>query len=858
MARAELRVGAAADDRQMDSMILVLQPDEKQQAELASLLAEQHDPASPNYQQWLTPEEFGARFGVSDNDLTQVTRWLESNGLTVEEVTPGRRTVIFSGKAGQVRRAFRTQIGRYEVDGETHYANDGDVEIPAALAGVVHGVASLHDFRMTPMHAVRSREGIAPEFTSGSSHYLSPADFATIYDATALYGAGVDGTGQSLAVVARSNIKMTDVTSFRSRMGLPVNNPVVVLNGADPGVLGGGESTEALLDVEWAGAVASKATVQFVVSASTRSSDGVSLSAQYIVARNLAPVMSISFGSCEAALGTSGNQFWNNLFQQAAAQGITVLVSSGDSGAAGCDAAGASRGTHARGINALCSSPNSVCVGGTQFNDTAAPPLYWSATTNSANGASALSYIPEVVWNESGTAGGSGLWSTGGGASIIYPKPAWQTGPGVPADGHRDVPDVSLSAAGHDGYLIVQDGGLSAVGGTSASAPALASVMALVAQKNGARLGNPNPNFYALAARQAQGGAAVFHDIKAGNNSVPGVEGYAAGPGYDLATGLGSVDVYQLVNNWKSITAAPGFTINVPAAVPLLVGSTAAAAVSVSLTGAFSSSMVLTAGGLPSGLTAKFAPATLPAPGSGSSVLTLTGAKTLAAGTYQVVVTATGGGQAKTAVVGVTVSAPVVTLAVPAAVTVTAGAQANAGVTVTGTLLSSMKVSASGLPSGVTAAFTPSSVPAGINGQSNLVFTAAKTATSGSYTIAVLLSGGGVTKSATLLLTVFPAPQVFAATLSPASLTIRRGSAAGKAVLAITPATGSASVQVSVSGVPANVTPLLQVTSVTLSSWQVSLSLTASSAAKVGSSTVVLLVTNGTATKSAPLQLTVR
>ena len=281
--------------------------------------------------------------------------------------------------------------------------------------------------------------------------------------------------------------------------------------------------------------MAPKAAVKLIASASTSASDGVTLSAQYAVSNNVAPVLTLSYGSCELALGTSGNQFWNSLWQQAAAQGITVLVAAGDSGSAGCDNPSSSKAVYGNSVNALCSSPYSTCVGGTAFNDSANPSLYWS-TSNSSTYTSALKYIPESVWNQSASvSGGSGLWAGGGGPSGIYQKPSWQAGAGVPADGWRDVPDVAMAASSYDGYVIEMNGGLYLLGGTSAATPSFAGVMALAAQRKGARLGNANPALYGFATRQAGGGAAVFHDITAGNNTVPGVTGFSAGTGLLLA-----------------------------------------------------------------------------------------------------------------------------------------------------------------------------------------------------------------------------------------------------------------------------------------------------------------------------------
>jgi pseudomonalisin len=660
LARSEYDIGAAAPDNRMERMMLVLRADADQQQALEGLLEAQQDAQSPLYHRWLTPESFGRTFGVSDHDLNQVVSWLEANGFAVEPVSEGRRVVIFSGTAAQVDTAFRTEMRVYLVKGELHHANATDPQIPRALAAVVGGVVSLHDFRAEPLHrrATPAADAV-PEYTSGSAHYLAPADFAAIYDVGPLYGSSTNGTGQSIAVVGRTNIQLADVESFRSRMGLPANNPAIVLNGPNPGIVSQDEQMEAELDVEWSGAVAQNAAIQLVVSASTTTTDGVDLSAEYIVNQNLAPVVTLSFGSCEAGMGTAENQFWNALWQQAAAQGMSVFVASGDSGAAGCDRASAATAVSGRAVNGLCSSPYSTCVGGTEFSDTVNPALYWSPANYSSTLGSALTYIPEAAWNESGSvAGGSQLWSSGGGASMVYSKPSWQTGTGVPADGRRDVPDVALTAAGHDAYLVSLNGAFYAVSGTSAATPSFAGLAALVVERQGARQGNLNSALYTLASRQASGGAAVFHDITSGNNTVPGQTGYSAGAGYDLVTGLGSVDANQLVNAWGG-GAIPisSFQLSAsPAAVYLAQGSNAASTWTVSVSGGFRSAVTLSLGNLPNGLTAVFVPAGFASPGAGTSALTLTAAAKMALGTYNLVITASGGGISKTAPLAVTVA----------------------------------------------------------------------------------------------------------------------------------------------------------------------------------------------------------
>ncbi len=566
--------GKADDAQVVKRMILSLMPDAAQQAALDAWLADSRNPASPHFGQWLSPKDYEARFGVSDQDIATVVAWLQKQGFTVDEIPAGRRSIVFSGAVKHIRSAFQTEMRHYKVGATRHLANASEPTIPEALSGVVSGVVSLHDFRSRPMQVNRRP---APAYTSGTgSHAMAASDFHTLYNVQPLLNQGIDGAGRSIAILGRTNIVMGDIQQFRTTMGLSANLPQIILNGADPGRQTGDEG-ESDLDLEWAGAVAPAATIKFITSASTASTDGVDLSAQYAVSNNVADVISLSYGLCEADLGTAAATFYHGLWQQATAQGMTVFVSSGDSGAADCDAGNATTATRGKAVNGLCTSPYATCVGGTQFDDTANPALYWSAANTGTLG-SALGYIPEVVWNESGsTSGGSGLWASGGGASTVFTKPSWQTGLGVPNDGKRDVPDVSLTAASHDGYLVYSSDnatstrGLYTFGGTSASAPSFAGLMALVNQQSGARQGNANPRFYQLAALQASGGPSYFHRVTAGNNSVPGTTGFAAStstttPTYNLATGLGSVDANVLVTQWSGILPATTTTVTTSSA----------------------------------------------------------------------------------------------------------------------------------------------------------------------------------------------------------------------------------------------------------------------------------------------------
>ena len=511
LARTEFEQGMAPADLPMEHMLLVLSRSPEQETALETLLKQQQDKSSPQYHKWLTPQQFGEQFGAADEDIQTVTSWLQSNGFRVNGVANGKTVIDFSGTAAQVQNVFHTDIHKYSVRGVEHWANASDPEIPAALTPVVVGVATLHNFAKKPQLIALNRQfeanvqaGARPQFTNGTVHALAPADYATIYDFNPLYQAGVNGTGATIAVVARTNINIQDIISFRSTFGLSTNTPHIVVNGTNPGDLGGDEEAEAVLDTSWAGATAPSATVKLVVSKSTNTSDGVDLSELYIIDNNLGDVMTESFGGCEATDTQADVNVHLSWAQQAAAQGITYLVAAGDSGAEGCDDPTQTSATGPLSVNVLASTPYTIAVGGTQFNEGTNASAYWNSTNNSDE-ASAISYIPENVWNEACTvaqcgSANAGLWAGGGGASTIFTKPWWQTGvAGIPTDGVRDVPDVSLTAAGHDAYLLCLDssctpnsrGRISFMGysGTSAATPSFAGIMALIVQKTGSRQG---------------------------------------------------------------------------------------------------------------------------------------------------------------------------------------------------------------------------------------------------------------------------------------------------------------------------------------------------------------------------------
>ena len=448
-------------------------PSADQKIQMRSLLAELQSPRSALYRQWLTPEEYADRFGVSSADIRQVQNWLTAHGLQVAGVARSRRFLSFSGAASQVEHAFGVEIHRFERNGKAHFASVKDPAVPAALSDVVAGVKGLDDFGPRPLSIER------PQNTLGSGHTLAPDDFATIYDVAPLYQAGIDGSGQTIAVVGNTAIDLTDMQKFRTKFNLPGADPVVTLVPllGDPGT-SSSDLVEAALDLEWVQAVARNATVQYVYSVDP------SNAIAYVIDQKLATVISSSYGwGCEAQ--DPGDAEWfEEMAQQAAMEGITWVNAAGDAGAGDCDGDGALVAQDGKSVDLPGSVPEVVAVGGTQFADSTAG--YWGASngyweaSNRISGASALSYIPERVWNSVPVQ--SALWAGGGGASSIFAKPAWQVAPGVPDDGARDVPDVSLAASPFSGYIIISGGRQHVVGGTSGGAPAFAGIVALLNQ----------------------------------------------------------------------------------------------------------------------------------------------------------------------------------------------------------------------------------------------------------------------------------------------------------------------------------------------------------------------------------------
>ena len=674
LARPEFDQGEVSPDLVLHRVMLVLKRSAQQETALRHLIENQQYKKSPSYQQWLTPVEFGAQFGPADSDIAAVTNWLQASGFQVSQVSNGRTVIEFSGTAGQVKQAFGTAIHKYLVNGEQHLANVSNPSIPTALAPVIAGVNSLHNFLKKPTNIpvgtysekTKQLTAPAPGLTSttlcptgeATCYAVSPYDFATIYNVLPLWNAAtpINGKGQTIAIVGDTAINPDDAPTFWGMFGLGVNGvPMPTLNiicdGPCPGF--NGDESEADIDTQWSGAVAPGATIDFVTAEDTETDNGIDLAALYIVDNNLAPIMSESFSYCEFFLG-SYYQFYGFLWEQAAAQGISVMVSSGDNGSAGCDnpdAVPAAPAILGLNVSGIASTPFNVAVGGTDFYQFSSQSTYWNPT-NGANQESAKGYIPETSWNQSCT---NAVWTTlgygltaeetcnsskldaaypavldpvggSGGMSTSWQgdKPAWQTGPGVPADNTRDLPDVSLFASANfvgSFYVYCQSDAISGgvcdlnhlegAGGTSFASPAFAGIMALVNQKMGLKVpnftaGNPNFVLYNLASNQPT----AFHPVPSGTtpqttNAMPCVtgspncvtniqgdqvgvlSGYTTTAGYNLVAGLGSVNAANLVNNWGKATFTPTTTtliLSVPAntthgtAVPVTVSVVSAAA----------------------------------------------------------------------------------------------------------------------------------------------------------------------------------------------------------------------------------------------------------------------------------------
>jgi subtilase family serine protease len=648
--------GALPESFPIAHMWLQLQRPAELEQELVNLIDEMTQPGSPNFHRWLTAEEFGSRFGISQEDIARITSWLSSHGFHIDAVSPSGMVIEFSGTAGQIREAFHTEVHNLIVNGHAHIANVSDPLIPIALAEVVKGVVSLHNFMPHPNLNKRSQFTINDD-TEGYYYAVTPADLATIYNLNSLFRSGITGAGQSIVVLEDTLLQdPSDVATFRNAFGLSRYSgtfaevmPAGAITCGNPGV--NGDEFEAVLDAEWSGAAAPNAAIELAACADTATVFGGLIAMQNLInSRFPPPIISISYSQCESQNGNAANAAYLATYQQAAAEGISVFVASGDAGAANCDDDYA-YATQGIAVNGLASTPYNVAVGGTDFGDLydnldGGPALstYWNSA-NTPTYESAKSYIPEIPWNDScasqliytiegysqgygptgfcNSATGSYFVTTSagsGGPSSYSKQPRWQSGVvGLPTNsgGPRYLPDVSLFASNgvwtHFYMICLTDpaqGGVPcdyqnlndifdlAAGGTSFAAPIMAGIMAMVDQNAGVRQGNPNPTLYKLAAIEygprgstacnSDGGTpldprlpawyCIFYDVTMGDNAVVcagkkncygysksgetkyfGVlsessttlsPAYVSNTGWDYATGIGTVNAYNLVNFW--------------------------------------------------------------------------------------------------------------------------------------------------------------------------------------------------------------------------------------------------------------------------------------------------------------------
>ena len=904
--------GAVADDFQMEHMLLQLQRPPEQEQALEEFIDQLHDPASPNFHRWLSAQEFGAKFGLAQDDLNTITTWLQAHGFQVNVVYPSGMLIDFSGSAGQVREAFRTEIHDLEVRGVKHMANMSDPQIPTALAPAVVGVVSLHDFTPHPMHKPR------PNYTIASGGYgyqlVVPADLATIYNLNPLFGAGYSGQGQTIVVIEDTNVYTTsDWTTFRSTFGLssyPSGSFAQVHpapgsgtnNCSNPGV--NGDDGEAILDAEWASAAAPSAAIELASCSDTNTTFGGLIALQNLLNESSTPpaIVSISYGECEAYNGASANAAYSSAYQQAVSEGVSVFVSSGDEGAASCDA-DESSATHGIGVSGFASTPYNVAVGGTDFGDSYANTnnSYWN-TSNTSTYGSALSYIPEIPWNDScastliasyegygATYGSSGFCNSVNGEGFLtvvsgsggpsgcatgtpstsgvvsgtckgYGKPSWQSILGNPSDGVRDIPDVSLFAAngvwGHYYVFCWSDtanggascsgapNGWAGAGGTSFSSPIMAGIQALVNQKTGSKWGNPNPVYYQLAASEygssgnpscsstsgnSVANSCIFYDVTQGDMDVnctgtnncykpSGTNGvlsassssyskaYGTTTGWDFATGIGTVNAYNLATNWNSGVVTPPSSIAIssvnPGSVTLARGGSGQG-LTVNLTRSnFPGSVTLSTSSLPTGVTATY---TQPSTGISGTISLKAASNAALVSNQSVTITASGSGVSATATFTLTVTTPTIAISSvsPSSVTLARGSSASLTVNLTrSNFTGSVTLSTSGLPTGVTATYTQPST--GNSGTISLK-AASNASLVSSRSTTITASGSGVSSAtATFTLTV-TTPTIAISSVSPSSVTLARGGAASLTVN-LTRSNFTGSVMLSTSGLPTGVT----------------------------------------------------
>jgi hypothetical protein len=588
LARFENDIGRLSGDTRLSGVTIYFRLTAEQHAELDALVQAQQTPGSPSYHKWLTPTEYASRFGLSDGDLEKIQTWLELQGFTVDRFSESRTSISFSGTERLVERAFQTEIHRYKIDGETHFANATQLSIPTALSNVIQAVRNLNDFRPKPQVRIRKP---SPDFTSDQTgnHYLTPKDVATIYDVNAAYNSSYNGTGQSIAIVGQSEVAVSDVEHFQSAAGLTIKDPTLVLvPNSGSAAFSTGDESESDLDLEYSGGMGTGATIYFVYVGNNPNYSAFD-SIQYAVDTRIAAIISISYGACETDLSSNDFSTLESIMEQGASQGQSIVAASGDNGSTSCygDSSLTTAQQEALAVNYPASSAYVTGLGGTEFPSSdvsSSNTTYWQSANGSDLVNSAKSYIPEQTWNDDSSSNSQNpLAAGGGGTSALAARPSWQTGvPGIPSGSYRLVPDISLSSSPvNAGYLYCSSDSqatgisgsctngfrdssneyLTVAGGTSFAAPIFAGMLSIINQKeNSTGQGVVNSTLYRLAANSSTYTSA-FHDIISGGNqctlgsqycSSAGASEYPATTGYDEATGLGSIDLYNLMSAWTA------------------------------------------------------------------------------------------------------------------------------------------------------------------------------------------------------------------------------------------------------------------------------------------------------------------
>ncbi len=581
----------------------------RNRAQLNQLIQDQQNPASPRYHQWLTPTQFTAQFGPAQQDMDAVVQWLGAQGLKVTASSLAQRYVKFTGTVADVERVFGVSIMLF--GNGSAFSNVSDPAIPAQFDGVISAVRGLDNFGHSvpllyrsplspavpaaaigaigsdwsagPLALLDSGAALpasrapllapAPNVTIAGTTAFGPSDFYSFYDQTSPISGGLTGgSGDCIGIVGDSDFLAGAVALFNSQFGLPASNITTVLaDPVNPGI-GAGE-LEALVDLEWSHAVAPGAATRFYLGNDNDASANGSVvdAIQTAVLDNKCGTIGVSFGLC----GFPSSFYLDTvspIYAQAATQGQSIFVASGDVGAAALVvASGACMPGDTRGVNELGADPNVSEIGGTMFT-----PDYDASGNN-------VGKVAESAWNATylnpTPPPATEQLATGGGQSAVYPKPAYQTGPGVPDDGVRDVPDAALMAAlsGSNGpgvFIGNDNGGIPQIQccalGTSVSTQLWNGITMLLAELNHGRVGPINPRLYALAnAGLVTNG---FRDVTIGNNNFGSVTGFSAGPGFDLTTGWGTVDINTFISKFVATPSptptATSTSTPVPTATP--------------------------------------------------------------------------------------------------------------------------------------------------------------------------------------------------------------------------------------------------------------------------------------------------